>query len=352
LVNQSKRKGRKTISQRTFYDQGSTVKEENEKQLPELFETFIKSKELEGLRERTLKDHRTHFRYFTSFLNNSYSDVLVGVDITTDMVRDYIYYMTKEKTLWDDHKSSSYKHIDKKGLSPVTVNIRLRTLKCFFKFLFDENYISFNPTARIKLLKTKEDTIPSFSTSQVQELLNQPNQRTYAGFRDYVLMVTFIDTGIRCKEILGIEKKHFNDTQKTITIPAHLAKNGKERTVPLSQKTTKLLKILINESRLFEDPADNIFLSYFGEKLDATGVRERIKDYGNEAGISDVRVSPHTFRHTFAKLYILNGGDPFTLQRILGHSSMNMVRKYIQMNGEDIKSQHHQYSPIQHLMKN
>ena len=102
--------------------------------------------------------------------------------------------------------------------------------------------------------------------------------------------------------------------------------------------------------KAFENPANQIFLSNFGEKLDSSGVRERIKDYGVKANIKNVRVSPHTFRHTFAKLYILNGGDPFTLQRILGHSSMNMVRKYIQMNGEDIKSQYHQYSPIQHLI--
>ncbi|MDT8860489.1 tyrosine-type recombinase/integrase [Alkalihalobacillus sp. MEB130] len=351
MANQSKRKGRKTISQRTFYDEVPLAEEKKEQQLDALFQTFMKSKELEGLRERTLKDHSTHFRYFVSFLNNAYPSVKLGIDITTEMVRDYIYYMTKEKMLWDDHTSSAYKHIEKKGLSPVTVNVRLRTLKCFFKFLFDENYILINPTARIKLLKTKEDTIPSFSETQVQDLLKQPDQRSYAGFRDYVLMVTFIDTGIRCKEILGIEKKHFDEIQKTITIPSHLAKNGKERIVPLSQKTAKLIKILINESRAFEEPADNIFLSNFGEKLDASGIRERIKDYGDESDIRDVRVSPHTFRHTFAKFYILNGGDPFTLQRILGHSSMNMVRKYIQMNGEDIKSQHHQYSPIQHLME-
>jgi integrase/recombinase XerD len=163
-------------------------------------------------------------------------------------------------------------------------------------------------------------------------------------------MLTFIDTGIRCKEVLGIEKQHYDEVQKTITIPAHLAKNGKERVVPLSQKTSKLIKMLIRETQVFEERANNVFLSNFGEKLEASGVRERLQDYGERANIRNVRVSPHTFRHTFAKLYILNGGDPFSLQRILGHSSMNMVRKYIQMNGEDIKSQHHQFSPIQHLM--
>ncbi|PWW20231.1 phage integrase family protein [Cytobacillus oceanisediminis] len=91
------------------------------------------------------------------------------------------------------------------------------------------------------------------------------------------------------------------------------------------------------------------FLSNYGGRINPSWVRSRIKQYGDQAGLRDIRVSPHTFRHTFAKFYILNGGDAFTLQRILGHATMNMVRKYIQMNGEDIKQQHHQYSPINHL---
>ena len=92
-----------------------------------------------------------------------------------------------------------------------------------------------------------------------------------------------------------------------------------------------------------------IYLSNYGQRIDPSWVRQRIKNYGEQANINDIRVSPHTFRHTFAKFYILNGGDAFTLQRILGHSTMNMVRKYIQMNGEDIKDQHHQFSPINNL---
>jgi integrase/recombinase XerD len=86
--------------------------------------------------------------------------------------------MSKEKVLWDDHTGESFKLIEKKGLSPVTVNVRLRSLKCFLKFLFDEGYIESDPCKRIKLLKTEDDTIESYSKEQITELLKQPNQRT------------------------------------------------------------------------------------------------------------------------------------------------------------------------------
>jgi integrase/recombinase XerD len=73
---------------------------------------------------------------------------------------------------------------------------------------------------------------------------------------------------------------------------------------------------------------------------------ERIRLHGDNVGITGVRVSPHTFRHTFAKLYIKNGGDLFTLQKILGHHDISMVRKYVQMSKRDLQEQHEQSSPL------
>lgn len=123
MAKQSTRKGKKTITQRTFYDEVTVSLEGKEKQLQDLFGIFIKAKELEGLREHTLRNHNTHFRYFNTFLQDAYPEPNRGIDITTEIVRDYIYYMTKKKFLWDDHPSSSYKYIEKKGLSSTILSI-------------------------------------------------------------------------------------------------------------------------------------------------------------------------------------------------------------------------------------
>ncbi|TCP54435.1 phage integrase family protein [Tumebacillus sp. BK434] len=74
-----------------------------------------------------------------------------------------------------------------------------------------------------------------------------------------------------------------------------------------------------------------------------------MSEYGELAGIRNKRVSPHTFRHTGALFYILNGGDPFSLQKILGHTDMSMVRKYIQMTSADVKRQHNIFSPLKNI---
>ena len=159
MSDQTKRKGRKTISRRAFYEEDLEPEEvESEETLDELFLTFIKAKELEGLRERTLKDHRSHYKYFKNYLEKAYPKIKYATEISSEVIRDYIYYMSKEKVLWDDHTGPSFKYIEEKGLSPVTVNVRLRTLRCFFKFLFDEGHIESNLCKRVKLLKTEEDT--------------------------------------------------------------------------------------------------------------------------------------------------------------------------------------------------
>ncbi|MCM2535134.1 tyrosine-type recombinase/integrase [Neobacillus pocheonensis] len=352
MAEQSKRKGKRTVGNRLFLEEEKTNTKimDQVKTLKDLFETFMRAKELEGLRPRTLKEHRSTFKYFLLFLEQKYPSIECAIEITTEVIRDYVYYMSKEKRLWDDHtKASRQCKTDKKGLSPFTVNIRLRTLKCLFKFLYDEGHLDHNPTVRVKLMKTEKDTIEAFSKQQILDLLRQPDQRTYAGFRDYVLMLLFLDTGIRCSEALGLTKKNFDYEQKTIKVQAGLAKNTHARILPLSKKTAKALNTLIKENGIFED-IDYIFLSNYGGKIDPSWVRSRIKTYGKQVKIDNIRVSPHTFRHTFSKFYILNGGDAFTLQRILDHATMNMVRKYVQMNGEDIKNQHHQYSPVNNLV--
>ena len=179
MTEKNKRKGKRTVSDRLFFEE-ENQSSNNDKILEELFDIFMKAKELEGLRERTLKDHRAHFKYFLIFLKNNYPRIKYGDEISTDIIRDYVYFMSKEKRLWDDHTQSSMRdHTDKKGLSPVTINIRLRTLKCFFKFLYDEEHINHNPTSKVKLQKRSKTLLLLFLNNKLSiYLINQIKEAT------------------------------------------------------------------------------------------------------------------------------------------------------------------------------
>ena len=130
-----------------------------------------------------------------------------------------------------------------------------------------------------------------------------------------------------------------------------LGKGSKERIVPIGVSLQKALWKYMNRYR--PEPAHPnvtvLFLSRNGRALAARSVYCRIRQYGEKGGLVGVRCSPHTFRHTFAISYLRNGGDVSSLQRMLGHSSLEVVRIYVNMCRADIKECHRRFSPADNL---
>ncbi|QJD85984.1 tyrosine-type recombinase/integrase [Cohnella herbarum] len=310
------------------------------------FDIFFRAKKIEGLKPRTLNDHKSHYRYLQRWLTKHHPTLKLE-ELTADHFRQYVGHMLTEQALYDGHPTLQ-DHNTAQGLSPATVNIRTRTLKCFLRFLHDEGYLQTDLASRVKLQKVKEDTLGAFEKEQVLQLLAAPNQREYTGFRDYVLLTLLFDTGLRINEALNLTADDLDVANRTITVRATVAKNGTSRVVPVRKRTAELLAALIQENRkqFATRCPSTVFLLNYGKPLTYNQAYERIRLHGDKAGITGVRVSPHTFRHTFATLYVLNGGDPFTLQKILGHHDFSMVRKYVQVNQRDLQEKHEQSSPL------
>ena len=146
-------------------------------------------------------------------------------------------------------------------------------------------------------------------------------------------------------ELVGITMDDIKWTENKIVV---LGKGDKERAVPFQRQVKTALQRYV-EIRGHIDNVPHLFITVDNEPMVQRTVQERINDYGKKTGIRGVRVSPHTFRHTFAKLYIKNGGDPFSLQAILGHTTLEMVRNYVNMFSDDVQEQHKKFSPIEHL---
>lgn len=261
--------------------------------LVEMFERFMSQKRTEGLSYKTIEDYEIHFGYLLGFLGGD----LPKENINADIFRAYVDWMIHDK-----------------ALSPVTANVRVRTMRAFIRFAFVEGFIDTPVHEKIKTLKTEEDTIESFTTSEVKALLDKVDTSTFAGFRDFVMVCLLLDTMVRISELVAIKRSNVNLKDGTIKLDAHQTKTRRARTVPISSKTCKLLADYMSESEDFE--AELLFLSYDGRPMLPNTWRRRLSEYGELAGINNKRVSPHTFRHTGALFYILNGGDPFSLQKI------------------------------------
>jgi len=300
--------------------------------LAQAFDYFIALKKAEAVRERTMRDYHTLMQLFSEWLGGD--DVPVN-KITTATIRDYVVYLR------DEHVNERTGEV---GLSPTTINVRLRFLKVFFNTLFREEIIDANPVRNVKLMRADDDPIELLTDEEIERLLSVMDVREYSQFRDKVICYTILDCGIRIGELCAVEVQDIDFKTRTINLPGHKTKNRKPRLLPLSNKTTRLLLELITENKAHFD-SSYVFLSNFGERYNPNSFRRRLILYREKAGINK-RVSPHVLRHIFCRNYILAGGDVFSLARIAGHADIATTRRYVDMSKDDIKAQHALYSPV------
>ena len=233
------------------------------------------------------------------------------------------------------------------ALSPATRNRYLRGLKAFFNSLVKEGFLPANPAAGLPMVREFRRVLPVLSPSQVQALLRAIPPSTWMGRRDYALCVLLLDCGARISEALGAGLADVDGAEGTLLV---MGKGGKERRVPFGNLAKRsLAKWLAVRGEIPGQEA--LFVNRYGDRLGRERAHRLIAGYGKKAGIQGVRVSPHTFRYTFATMWLRNGGDLFTLQRILGHSSLEMVRRYAQQVVSDLQEKHRIYSPVDRLLR-
>lgn len=237
-----------------------------------------------------------------------------------------------------------------RGLAANTINDRIRACQQFFKFLFVEGIIDCNLAIGLKPIPATKTMLHTFSEQQLQAILHQPDQSTFAGQRDYTIMLVFLDTGMRVGELTALKTSDINQDEGYFLI--HSAKNRKARQIPFQNKCGKALhNYLLHRG---SHPTDDLWITIFHKPLTRYGLIDMVSRYCKKAGIQGVKGSSHTFRHTMAKMFLLNGGDVDTLQYILGHSSLemrclDMVKLYVNLFRNDIQEKHRKYSPVEHI---
>lgn len=230
-------------------------------------------------------------------------------------------------------------------LAGNTINGRIKSCKAFFQFLYREGATATNLGEQLQLVKTEQKMISTFTKHQIMTLLEQPDRHTFAGLRDYTMMLILLETGLRLKEILDLRMDDIRWADNELFI--YQGKGNKARRVPFQQTCANALRHYIRERG--ELKTDVLFVTVNHTRLHSRTFQENLSDYGKSAGLRGVRVSPHTFRHTMAKFYILNGGDAFTLQQILGHSTLDIVRHYVQLFRSEVQQQHRKFSPVENM---
>lgn len=215
----------------------------------------------------------------------------------------------------------------------ITLNNNLATLRVFFNYLIDEEYIGEfeNPLRRIKSLKQEKRVILTFNDEEVKRIINDVEEKTYSNIRDKLILIVLFDTGIRVSELCNI--KNHDISMRHILIHG---KGSKQRLVYISKTMRKYMrKYEEAKKKRFnhkhpDDIEDYYFLDQSARQLHRSRINKILKEHCENVGIREgVRCSPHDCRHYFAQKQLRNGIDVYSLSRLLGHFDTQETAKYL-----------------------
>lgn len=263
-----------------------------------------------------------------------------------------------ELTVWDLEGYLAKRRDD--GCSEATRQSEWKVIKAYFKWASMKKGLGITrPDTELTMPYAPEPEIQPYTKDEIQRLLSacmmtspaETNKRSSwvykrkTAYRDQLLILILLDTGIRVSELCRIQFKDVNLANHSIHIRAYeTGRKSRDRTVYLGDMTMDLLWKTVAEN---EDPENYLLPSSVSKRnrpLDRYAVGHLLRRLGEKTGIPNV--GAHRFRHTFAIQYLRNGGDIYTLKRQLGHNSLAMVQRYLQLSDMDSKRAHQKASPV------
>ncbi|MBS3788692.1 MAG: tyrosine-type recombinase/integrase [Candidatus Bipolaricaulota bacterium] len=324
LIFSSENYGRSNSNQRNT---NLKTSQNSEIPLEEAVEDFTLMGKVDGRSEKTLN---LYDYVLKNFLEHCGEDTLIG-EIQPNSIRKYLAELMDE------------------GLKNTSVAIHHRVLNAFFNWLIEEGKLAESPTRNIDEPNTPNKFPKVLDSEQIEELLYTAKnwRRTWAGYRNFTIIVTFLDTGLRLNELVNAKLEDLDLKQRSIKVHG---KGAKDRKVYFGKRNYKCLKRWL---KLREDKGniwdDTIFISQNGDKLKKRHVQRVITRIQREADLEDVQVSPHVLRHTAATLAVQNGLDPFSLKRQFGWEQMRTALRYVHMSDKALQESYRHSSPMDNL---
>lgn len=247
----------------------------------------------------------------------------------------------------DTKKFSEYLYfIGRLNYTKTTIARKIASIRAFYKFLYREEIIDFNPTDTVSGPK-RTKSLPNFlSDNEVETILANVKTATPSGFRNRVIFELLWASGMRISELSGLNYENLNLEQNEITV---YGKGAKERIVLIPNKTKETLKNYIeNVSDLIcktsKGPKSPVFINHHGYRLQNQSIRKALKEVVDNIELPK-KVTPHVFRHSFATKLLENGADLRIVQELLGHSSISNTQIYTHVSIQRLKTVYEKTHP-------
>lgn len=282
-------------------------------------DAFLLAKEGEGVSPRTLDTYR---RALLRFMRWSAAQGITQLsDIAPAHVRAY------------------FADLHKHGYTTHTIHDYARPVKTLLRFWHADGLLPVDVMAHVKMPAIEKRILPALTEAQVRQILSACEIP-----RDTAIILLLLDTGIRASECVALNVTDFD--QVTGSVQVEHAKGGKRRTVYTGVKTRRaIIRYLLER----DDPTGPLFVNVWtGNRLTNTGILQIVSKIGDRAG---VHCSPHTFRRSFALMALRNGMDIRRLAALMGHSSLQMMRVYLDVAEHDLQAAHREHGPVDSMLK-
>lgn len=292
-----------------------------------VLEKFLLNQKVINNSEETIKYYKKRIGYFISFVN----DVDIN-ELSIDNYNSYVIYLQNK--------------INDKGkpLSSATIKTTLNAVKIFFKFSFDNKYMLIPIYRNIKPYKQNKKAIVVLSNEEINLLLSSQNEFTIIGLRNLLAISLMLDAGLRVSEVVNLD---VTDVNKELGVIKVFGKGRKERLVPLTDSITRYFDKYVFLTSSFSGALFRDFST--GERLTTSGISQILRRIKKQVGFQ--KLHPHYLRHTFATLFLVNGGDPVHLQLILGHTTLYMTEHYLHLANQMTLQKQKQFSPLSNIKK-
>lgn len=273
--------------------------------------------------ERSLSPHSVEaylqdVNKLAQFIQSAHPD-LSYLDITTQHLQQFLAYL---------HNG---------GTSTTSQARMLSSLRCFYKFLLLDEYVTEDPTKKLTSPKIGRKLPDTLEVHEIEAMLEAIDHTTSTGMRNRTILETLYSAGLRVSELTELKLNQLHAEEGFLRV---LGKGNRERLVPLGQEALKCLQVYIHEIRVHanvqKDFENHIFINTRGKSLSRHMVFIIVKALAQKAGLKKA-ISPHTLRHSFATHMIEGGADLRAIQEILGHQSITTTEIYTHLDRHYLK---------------
>jgi integrase/recombinase XerD len=296
--------------------------------LLQAWDEYITEKEARNLSAATIKSYEETFVQFINFFE--FDD-----DTTTDEINQQMMFKWMHSL-----KLSGIKH--------TSINHYLRDMRAFLYWCMNEDRQYIAPAFKIQLMVGQEEPLKLFTDDDLDALLVKPRKNDgFTEWRTWAIVNWVLGTGNRASSICNVKLSDVNYKKKEISI--NVTKNNKPQIIPLSSSLEIVLKEYVRMWRKDADVDGYLFCNVGEEKLTTNALRQAFGRYCKDRGVD--RTNIHGLRHNFAKGWVQSNGNMFALQKILGHSSLDMTRKYVKIFSEDLKEDFDKFNPLDNIKR-